>query len=123
MNRTSLDLRQVFLRLNEAKKPVVEIAAIIGVSRQTIYNWRKIEKEKLLTEPSKTTVKPSFDISELKDYIIANPFAFNKEIAVVFGKSKNTIQKWRSRMGFKRKKAKTSYKEADLELKKSFKKI
>jgi hypothetical protein len=99
----------------------VLIAATTGVKIRNIYNWDKLSEEELLVEPNKNTRKPTFDIEALKQYITENPFAFNKEISKVFGKHENTIQYWRSKLGFKRKKAKTTYREADDELKKTLK--
>jgi transposase len=119
MNRTDNQTRKVFQRMNKAGSSAMAISAAIGKNIQTIYNLRKISDDKLLLEPNKSTRKPSFDVAALKKYITDNPFAFNKEIGLVFGKSKNTIQKWRHRLGFRRKKAKTTYKEADKELKKT----
>ena len=109
--------------MNKFEKSVIEIAGVIGVKRQTTHNWKKLLKqpngqEILLLEPPKSTRKPSFDIDELQAYIEQNPFAFDKEIGLIFGKGKSTIHKWRKRLNFKRKKAKTTYKEAASELKK-----
>lgn len=123
MNRTSNDLRKLFLRLKNQGKGIIEIANIVGVSRQTVNNWNKViaeyGEERFLKEPSKSTRKPSIDLKLLKKYIEENPSAFNKEIAIVFNSSKNVIQKFRQRLGFNRKKFKTTYKESDPELKKS----
>jgi transposase len=96
-----------------------EIAKAIGKSRQTVYNLKKQDDDKLLLVPSKNTRKPTFDVEVLKQYFTDNKFAFNKEIGKVFGKSKSTIHRWRNKLGFKRKKAKTTYKESNDELKKT----
>jgi hypothetical protein len=95
MNRTDNQTRKVSQRMNKAGSSAMAIAAAIGKNIQTIYNLRKISDDKLLLEPNKSTRKPSFDVEALKKYIADNPFALNKEIGLVFGKSKNTIQKWR----------------------------
>lgn len=121
MNKTKIEYRKVFLRMCKLGKSAKEICEVIGVKIRTIYNWKNITQEELLKEPNKSTRVPTFDINALKEYIEENPFAFNKEIAIVFGKDKNTIQSWRRKLGFKRKKAKTSYKEASEELKKNSK--
>ena len=39
--RYPVDLRREMLDLIEAGKPVAEITVLLGVSDQTIYNWRK----------------------------------------------------------------------------------
>lgn len=108
-------------------KSTSEIAQVLGVSRRTIFNWKKIVKEynedKLFTEPSKTTVKPSFNTQELKEFMLANPSNFYKETAKKFNKSISTIHRYSKKFGITRKKFKTTYKESDPELKKSSKKI
>ena len=45
MNKTHIKLRQVFLRMNTAKKSVSEIAEFTGVNVRTIYNWKKLLTE------------------------------------------------------------------------------
>lgn len=119
MNRTDNQTRKVFQRMNKSGSSAVSIAAAIGRSIQTVYNLRKIGEEQLLLEPSKNARKPTFDLDSLKNYITDKPFEFNKEVGLVFKKSKSTIQRWRSKLGFKRKKAKTTYKESDENLKKT----
>lgn len=119
MNKSSKDLRQVFLRMNKAGSSAVSIAATIGLSRQTVYNWRNIQEDKLLVDNNYSTRKPSINLDEFKKYIEENPFVFNKELAVKFNRGIKTVHKWRHKLGFKRKKAKTIYREADVELKKT----
>jgi transposase len=120
MNRISNDLRKAFFRMQKMGKKVTEIAQILGVKRQTIHKWKKIDENQLLIEPSKNTRKPPFQLGGLKEYIQKNPFAFNKEVAIILKTNKTNIQRWRKKLGLTRKITKTSYKEADLELKKSF---
>ena len=119
MNKSSKDLRQVFLRMNKAGLSAVAIAATIGLSRQTVYNWRNTLEDKLLVDISHSTRKPSIDLVEFKKYIEDNPFVFNRELAAKFKRGIKTVHKWRHKLGFKRKKAKTTYKEANDELKKT----
>ena len=119
MNKSSKDLRQVFLRMNKAGSSAVEIAKVIGKTRQTIYNWRNTEEGKLLTDQKLNTRKPSIDLVLFKKYVEDNPFAFNRELAFKFNSCIKTVHKWKNRLGFKRKKAKTTYKEADQDLKKT----
>ena len=121
MNKSSKDLRQVFLRMNKAGSSAVSIAKVIGKTRQTVYNWRNTEEQKLLSNPNKSTyVEPDF-IPKLKQYFENNPFDFNKEIGTKFDLGKSSIHRWRHKLGFKRKKAKTTYREADSDLKKTSK--
>ena len=105
--------------MNKAGYSVQDIASAIGKTKQTVYNLRKISDEELLIEPNKNTRIATFDTEKLKQHFTDNPFDFNKEVGQLFNKSKNTIQRWRHKLGFKRKKAKTVYKEADEDLKKT----
>jgi transposase len=123
MNKSSKDLRQVFLRMNKAGFSAVEIAKVIGKSRQTVHNWRNIDEAKLLSDPNPNTQKSSIDLVKFKQYIEDNPFAFNRELATEFNSAIKTVHKWKHRLGFNRKKAKTTYKEADDELKKTLNQI
>jgi transposase len=119
MYRTDNSTRQVFQRMHRAGKSTREIATAIGRTVQTVNSLKKLSDEELFTEPNKSTRTPSFDIEKLRQYITDNPFAYNTEIGRVFNKGKSTIHRWRHRLGFKRKKAKTTYKESDVELKKT----
>jgi predicted transcriptional regulator len=119
MNRTDNSTRKVFQRMNKAGSSAVDIAKAIGRTRQTVYNLRKLDGEKLLTEPNKNTRKPTFDVIALKSHIANSPFQFYHETGSVFGKGKSTIQRWSVKLGFSRKKARTTYREADQDLKKT----
>jgi transposase len=104
-------------------KTVAEINEITGIKIRTIYNHIKTLKErgegKLLSNPPKNTRKPPAKLVKLKEYIQENPFTFNKEVAIALKTNKTNIQRWRKKLGLTRKKAKTTYKESDEELKKS----
>ena len=119
MNRTDNQTRKVFQRMNKAGSSAAAIAIAIGKTKQTVHNLRKLSDEELFAEPNQSNGKPTFDVIKLKQYITDNPFEFNKEVAIVFGVKKSTIQRWRHRLGFKRKKVKTTYKEANQDLKKT----
>ena len=110
--------------MNKSGRSAKEISEITEIKIRTIFNWKQIVSKEngealLLIEPSKSTRETELDLNKLKQYIEDNPFAFNKEIAIVFSVTKSTIQRWRIRLGFKRKKAKTTYREASLESKKT----
>lgn len=121
MNRTDNSTRLVFQRMNKAGLSAVEIAKAIGKTTQTVRNLKKLDDDKLLVEPSKNTRKPSLDLEALKQHFTDNKFDYNIEVAKVFGKCKSTIHKWRQKLGFKHKKARTTYREADEILKKTSK--
>ena len=122
MNKTNLQLRKVLLRMFKLGKSAKEISETTGIKIRTVYNYLKIFKTegetKVLLEPPKNTRIPSPKIAILKEYVRNNPFAFNKEAAVALQTHKNNIQRWKQNLGLTRKKAKTSYKEADPDLKK-----
>jgi Transposase len=121
MNKSSKDLRNVFLRMNKSGSSAVDIAKVIGKTRQTVYNWRKLEEDKLLQDGVTNTQKPSIDLAVFKDYVEKNPFAFNHELATEFNRAIKTVHKWKTRLGFTRKKARTTYGESSEELKKTSK--
>jgi transposase len=111
MNKTDIELRKVYLRMKNLGKPIVEIHQATGVNLKTLYSWKNFTEEQLLSEPSKSTRKPTFDIEVLQQHFQDNPLSFNKEVAEVIGKTKSTIQRWRHKLGFTRKKVKTTYKD------------
>jgi transposase len=113
MNKTDIELRKVYLRMKKLGKSNKEVSESTGVCQSTIRNWKNFTEEQLLSEPSKSTRKPTFDIEVLQQHFQDNPLSFNKEVAEVIGKTKSTIQRWRHKLGFTRKKVKTTYKEAD----------
>jgi propanediol dehydratase small subunit len=86
MNRVNNILREVFQRMNKSGSSAVAIAKAIGKTTQTIRNLKKIDEDKLFIEPNKNTRKPSLDLDSLKKHIIDNPFDFNKEIGLVYGR-------------------------------------
>jgi uncharacterized protein YjcR len=122
MNRKNNIIREIFQRMHKMGKKVAEIAKILAIKRQTIYNWKKLDQDRLMLESSQKTRQTKLDLVKFQEYLEENPAKFNREIGEVFGIKKSTAHKWKKRLGFTRKKAKTSYKEADLELKKSSKK-
>ena len=119
MNKTSLELRKVYLRMKKLNKPVEEIAEVIGVTIRSVKNWSKLTEEEILHEPNKITHTTKLDLIKFKDYIQANPTMFNKEIGEVFGIKKTNVSKWIYKLGFVRKQVRTTYREADPELKKT----
>ena len=119
MNRKNNTIREIFQRMHKMGKKVAEIAQILGIKRQTIYAWKKFSEASLMLESGKKTRQTKLDLVKFQEYLEENPTKFNREIGEVFGIKKSAAHKWKKRLGFTRKKAKTSYKEADLALKKS----
>jgi transposase len=123
MARTNNDIRQVFLNLHKQKKKPIQIAVILNKTRQTITNWiRLLEgngEERLFKKFKPVGIPTKLDLEELRKEFETNKTAFNREIAVKFNCSTRTIEKYRHRFGYTRKRGRTKYKEANLELKKS----
>lgn len=113
MNKTDIELRKVYLRMRDSGKSTKEISVATGVFESTIRNWKNFTEEQLLFEPDKSTRKPSIDLDKLQQYLNKNPFAFHREVALVFNCSIKTIHKWKTYLGFTRKKVKTTYRESD----------
>ena len=113
MNKTSLELRKVYLRMKKLNKPSKEIANVIGVTVRSIKNWSKLTEEEILHQPNKVTHSTKLDLVKFKEYIEANPTMFLREIGEVFGIKKTNVSKWIHKLGFKRKKTRTTYREAD----------
>ena len=123
MSRTSNDLRKVFLNLYKKGSKPIEIASILNVTRQTVTNW--IRRIKLNSEENFFNIyKPkgrplTINIDELKKEFEINRTAYNREIADKFNSNDSTIAYWRHKLGYSKKKARTTYKESNPELKKS----
>jgi transposase len=127
MNKTSLDLRRVLIRMSDNSKSAKEISEATGIKLRTTQNYLHIlkktnGKDLVLTNPNPNTRIPSIDLEKLKQFYQDNPFAFDKEVGKVFGVSKSTVGKWRNKLGLKRKKAKTIYRESNDESKKNLRK-
>lgn len=60
-----------------------------------------------------TITKPRFDIESFKQICQDNPTMFHKEIVKLTTIKKSAVCLWRKKLGFKRKKAQKTYKEAD----------
>jgi hypothetical protein len=126
MNKTSLDLRKVLIRMYNNSKSANEISIATGIKIRTVYDYLNILKQEdgegiVLRNPKPNIQPPSVDLEKLKQYYKSNPFAFDRETGKVFGVAKSTIGKWRNKLGLKRKKAKTRYRESDIESKKNSK--
>jgi transposase len=123
MARVSNELRNVFIRLHKQKQKPIEIAKTLNITRQTITNWiRLLEgsgEERLFKEFKPVGTPTKLNLEELRKEFETNKTAFNREIAVKFNCSTRTIEKYRHRFGYTRKRGRTKYKEANLELKKS----
>ena len=126
MSRASNELRNVFFKLYKNGQKPKEIADIIGVTRQTVTNWirkLKVSDEKTLLVIKQNRNPPRFDLELFEKTCIERPFLLNRELGAIFGFNATTAGKYRKRLNFSRKKARTVYKESDPELKKNSRKI
>jgi transposase len=121
MNRKGNDIRKLYKKLKQEGREQKEICSIIGISEVTTCVWNKIPDDLFLTEPNKSTRKPSIDLNQLKELNCDNPMATNEELGKILNCSKNIVQKYRQKLGFKRKVTTKTYLESDEELKKIFK--
>lgn len=125
MSRINNELRKVFLRLYKQGKTPIEVATSIGVTRQTITNWIRLlssKGEEFFFETRYNSKKSKLDLVKLREVFKDNPTKFNWEIAKQFYCSYNLIRYFRKKWGLTNKKARTTYKESDPALKKTFKK-
>ena len=95
--------------MKKLNKPSKEIADVIGVTVRSIKNWSKLTEEEILREPNKITHSTKLDLVKFKEYIEANPTKFLREIGEVFGIKKSTVGKWIHKLGFVRKRTRTTY--------------
>jgi transposase len=98
MSRTSNDVRQIYLRLRQQGKGILEISKIIGVSRQSLWTWSKMTDQELMIIKNQRPQKPSIDLKEFEEYYRDNPYKFDWEVGLVFGIADSTVQKWRNRI-------------------------
>jgi transposase len=117
MSRTSNDLRKVFLNLYKKGSKPIEIANILNVTRQTVTNWIrriKLNSEENFFDIYKPKGRPlTINIDELKKEFETNRTAYNREIADKFNSNDSTIAYWRHKLGYSKKKARTTYKESN----------
>lgn len=111
------------MKFHKAGKTSREISELLSVTVQTINNWKRSlinQSEDWLMEvrigkgfPSK--ISDDIYLKEFTNF----PTAFNREIAVKLGVSTSTVIYHRRLLKFSNKKATTTYKESDPELKKT----
>jgi len=100
------------------KSPKLELNRETQLSQNSNEGEKKLGEAGLMLESGKKTRQTKLDLVKFQEYLEENPTKFNREIGEVFGIKKSAAHKWKKRLGMTRKNAKTSYKEADLALKK-----
>jgi transposase len=123
MNRASNELRKVFVNLYNEGIKSDKIAKTIGLTGRTVRYWIKLIKNEGETRLFQTfesvSQKSKLDLQALKKEFETNKTAFNREIASKFNCSTATIERYRHKWHYTKKKGRTKYKEADEKLKKS----
>ena len=90
----SLEIRQKALAYYDKCKNIDLVIEAFGVSRHTVFRWRRQLKETGNLSCKKPTNRPrKFDRKELLAYVEANPDKYLREIGEVFGCSDMTIHK------------------------------
>lgn len=121
--RISNEIRKVFIRLFHSSMNPTDIAKTLDVSIKTVYNWMTVYVDKgeegfLFIDNSKPRRLSDDELTLIfsdKD----NLSRFNYELEELTGLKKSSIHKYRTKLGFKLKKVKTIFKEANPELKKT----
>lgn len=105
----SIDLRTRVLAYIEGGHTREEACEVFGVSRRTIYNWRKLKSEKgsLCLNRSKGYKRSKYNIleDELREYLGQHPDAYLEELADVFKGSISGISRALKRFKMSRKKS------------------
>lgn len=101
----SLEIRQKALAYYDKCRNVDLVVEAFGVSRHTLFRWRRQLKETGDLSCKKPTNRPrKFDRKELFAYVETNPDKYLREIGEVFGCSDMAIHKTLKAMGISLKK-------------------
>ncbi|WP_421648772.1 IS630 family transposase [Moraxella bovis] len=110
----SLEIRQKALAYDDKCKNIDLVIEAFGVSRHTVFRWRRQLKETGNLSCKKPTNRPrKFDRKELLAYVEANPDKYLREIGEVFGCSDMAIHKALKAMNITLLKKTTTHKEQD----------
>jgi transposase len=108
MAKINNEARSIFIRLHKKGKKPVEIAEILGATRQTITGWIRIIKngnEQSLLETTLPSERPKrVSLEELKRVFETRKTATNAELAVDLGLSESSVQQYRKKLGYTYKK-------------------
>jgi transposase len=116
-----LEFRQKVLEFVEKSSSIPEAVEIFGVSRDTIYKWKRRAQADELAPKSRAHKKPyKLDYQLLMEYVERHPDAFLHEIAAHFGVSHGGIFDALKKMGISRKKKAFTYAEGNEQLQAEF---
>jgi transposase len=125
MARSTNEIRSVFVRLHKQGKNPIEIAKILGVTRQTVTNWRSILKNRgedsLLADKWFRGSIKKVDELTLINLFEERKTSTNEELSKVLKVGVSTVQRYRNQLGYTYKKGTYTYKEANDEAKKNSK--
>jgi uncharacterized protein YjcR len=123
MSRTSNEVRKIFINLYNQGIKSEKIGETLGITGRTVRNWITLVKDqgqnRLMKIFKPKTMTTFLDLDKLKQEFETNKTAFNREIAVKFNCSTKTIEQWRKRFGYTKKKGRTTYRESNPALKKT----
>jgi len=105
MKQYSNDFRKKVVEYYDKCNNKSETAETFSISRKTVIDWIKLEKEGKLYEYKKPVGQSSkVDLIKLEEYIVNNPQVYYREIAEVFKISVSQAQYLAVKLGFKIKK-------------------
>ena len=87
----SLDLRKKALEYLTKGKTEEECAATFGVTRRTLSNWKRRQREQNLAPKARCLSPSKIDSDRLRQYIDDHPDAYLREIAKEFGSTLQAI--------------------------------
>ncbi len=105
MKQYSNDFRKKVIEYYKKCNNKSKTAETFSISRKTVIDWVKLEKEGKLHEYKKPVgQKSKVDLEKLEEYIISNPQAYYREIGKAFKISTSLAQYLAVKLGFKIKK-------------------
>jgi len=117
----SIDLRRKAVEMVNEKRTPEQVSRLLGLGYNTVRQWyNKLKKTGNLENAPLERAPKKINPVELERYIEENPLALDIEVAKKFNVSPSTIRYWYRKLDITRKKAQTTYKEADEELKEEF---
>lgn len=87
----SLDLRKKALEHLAKGKTEKECASTFGVTRRTLSNWKRRQREQTLAPKARCLSPSKIDSDRLRQYIHDHPDAYLREIAKEFGSTLQAI--------------------------------
>jgi transposase len=93
MSQYSLDLRKKVLQYLDQHQNISQAGKTFNISRRTIHNWIKLQKQDQLAGKGRTYKPRKLDYKAIADYVDRHDDAYIREIASALGYSKNGVAK------------------------------